>query len=218
MLAAPAALAGQQRSGPRPTDLNKDSAQILDLLDLGFGPLPAGRGQRMLHHTSGSNLSSIFGHRISEYFGGPVPGFVWVESGKIVGTLSLLSVQKSGKYLVANVAVHPDYRRSGIGTGLMKAAMDYIHSRGGREIVLQVERNNKAANQLYASLNFTVIGDVNHWSASSISIRRIDPPVTPRAKIRSINRREADVAFLIDKRSMPLELRWPLPPSSRMVI
>ncbi|MGB3713555.1 MAG: GNAT family N-acetyltransferase [Candidatus Promineifilaceae bacterium] len=215
MLAVPAAVAGHQASGPRPIELYKDSGQILDLLDMAFGPLPGGRGQRMLISSTGSNAGSLFGHRLGDYFRGIAPGLVWEEDGRIVGTLSLLAARMSGRYLIANVAVHPDYRRRGIATGLMSSSMDYIQSHGGREILLQVERDNEAAIQLYSVLNYKTLGDVNRWESNSVHLRTIASEINPGVNIRPLSRKDERAAFLLDGRCMPFDLRWPNPPSAK---
>lgn len=212
MLAVPATVAGDQASGPRPIELNKDSGQILDLLDIAFGPLPGGRGQRMLINSTGTNVRSLFGFRFDNYFRGIAPGFIWEEDGRIVGTLSLLAARKSGRYLIANVAVHPDYRRKGIATGLMISTMDYIQSRGGRQILLQVERDNEAAIRLYSVLNYKTLGDVNRWESNSVRLRTITPTINPGVNIRPLSSKDERAAFLLDRRCMPFDLRWPNPP------
>jgi ribosomal protein S18 acetylase RimI-like enzyme len=212
MLAVPATIANDRASGARPIDISRDSGQILSLLDQAFGPLPSGRGQRMLISPAGSNFGSVLGPRFSDFFGGVVPGFVWEEAGRIVGTLSLLAARKTGKFLVANVAIHPDYRRRGIATRLMIASMDYMRKQGGREILLQVERDNEAANRLYADLHFSVLGEVNNWTASTIGIRSIAPSSSEGFNIRSMSHGDEKAAYLLDQRCMPFTLRWPDPP------
>ena len=61
------------------------------------------------------NLSA----RLGQLAHGFVPGFVWEEDGSIIGNATLLQSDIPNRYLVANVAVHPDYRRRGIAKGLM---------------------------------------------------------------------------------------------------
>jgi len=212
MLAVPATIANNQASGARPIDINRDSGQIIALLDQAFGPLPSGRGQRMLISPAGAHFSSVLGPRFSDYFGRAVPGFVWEEAGRIVGTMSLLAARRAGKYLVANVAVHPDYRRRGIGTRLMNTSMDYIRKQGGQEILLQVERDNEAANRLYADLNFSALGEVNNWTASTIGIRSLPVTDSEGFNIRSMSHGDEKAAYLLDQRCMPFSLRWPDPP------
>ncbi len=215
MLAVPASVAGQNASGARPTQLNNDSGQILGLLDMAFGPLPAGRGQRMLINPAGSNLGSMVGLRFGDFYQGIVPGFVWEEDGRIVGTMSLLAARKSGKYLIANVAVHPEYRRRGIATGLMSASMEYIRRRGGREILLQVERDNEPANRLYQDLSFKSLGEVNHWETNSVRVRSVTTSHSEGVNIRPLSGKDERAAYSLDRRCMPFNLRWPDPPNPK---
>jgi GNAT superfamily N-acetyltransferase len=215
MLAVPAAVAGHQASGPRPTELSKDSGQILGLLDMAFGPLPGGRGQRMLIGSTGANTGSFLGLRLGDYFRGIAPGFIWEEDGRIVGTLSLLAARKSGRYLIANVAVLPEYRRKGIATGLMSSTMDYIQSHGGREILLQVECDNEAAIRLYSVLNYKTLGDVNRWESNSVRLRTVASAISPGVNVRPLSGKDEKAAFLLDRRCMPFDLRWPNPPNPK---
>ena len=208
MLAAPAAFARTESSGARPININKDSEQILDLLDQAFGPLPSGRGQRMLLSPAGGSFGSLFGLGKQSI----IPGFVWLESGRIVGTLSLLRAKQSGKFLVANVAVHEEFRRRGIATELMKTTMDYIEMQGGHQVVLQVDRDNEAAASLYQNLNFQILGDMNHWISSSSALHYIDPPRFEGYRIRRLARGDERMAYNLDIRSLPPNLRWPAPP------
>ena len=64
--------------------------------------------------------------------------------GRIVGNLSLIPFVRRGHvvYLIANVAVHPDYRRRGIARQLTQTALDYLRQRGVSSAWLQVRDDN----------------------------------------------------------------------------
>ncbi len=83
-------------------------------------------------------------------------GLVWEENGKIIGNVTLIPFVKDGKpvTLIANVAVHPDYRQRGIGRALTARALEVIRDRGNRAAWLQVREENQPAVQLYHSLGF----------------------------------------------------------------
>ncbi len=211
MLAAPVSITGQTVSGPRPISLGKDSRQVLELLDLAFGPLPGGRGHRLLINARRSNIGLPFG----PFFRGPVPGFVWEEDGRIVGTLSLLASGKPGRFLIANVAVRPGDRRRGIATGLMSYATEYISKQGGREIFLQVERENEAAMRLYSVLDFAILGEVNRWESTSQRLRSLTAVPNKEFRIRSISNKDERAAYNLDLKCMPPDLHWPEPPSPK---
>ena len=55
---------------------------------------------------------------------------------------------------VLNVAVHPERRRTGIGTDLMSAAISEAQASGASVVTLEVRRSNLAARQLYRKFEF----------------------------------------------------------------
>jgi len=59
---------------------------------------------------------------------------------------------------IATLAVHPDYRRLGVARCLLITALkDAIH-KGASEATLEVRAGNHAAQELYRSLHFQVVG------------------------------------------------------------
>ena len=83
-------------------------------------------------------------------------GFVWEEENRIVGNLSLIPFQNDGRrtYLIANVAVHPSFRRRGIARALTKRALGYLRRRNSGDVWLQVRDDNQDAQELYRSVGF----------------------------------------------------------------
>jgi ribosomal-protein-alanine acetyltransferase len=59
---------------------------------------------------------------------------------------------------VLNVAVHPRYRRRGIGAVLMAEALREARERAAEAVTLEVRRSNLGARRLYASLAFEEVG------------------------------------------------------------
>jgi ribosomal-protein-alanine N-acetyltransferase len=59
---------------------------------------------------------------------------------------------------VLNVAVHPRYRRRGIGAVLMAEALREARERTAEAVTLEVRRSNLGARRLYASLAFEEVG------------------------------------------------------------
>ncbi len=99
----------------------------------------------------------------------PLYGFVWEEDGRIVGNLSLIPLYRRGKvtYLIANVAVLPDFRRRGIGRRLTETALDHLRQRGINSAWLQVRDDNPVAYDLYLSLGFIERARRTTWQASA---------------------------------------------------
>jgi ribosomal protein S18 acetylase RimI-like enzyme len=164
-----AALAGARFSetGLRPTDPRRDMAGVARLVQTAFAGQLDASGQRLLRDMRWVGRAGWFGWMLGRLIlppGATPDGFVWVESGRIVGTLSLLSVDGDPhRWVIANVAVDPDHRRRGIGRALVRAAIDLAKQRRARTVVLQVDRSNQGARDLYASLGFQVTSTRTSW-------------------------------------------------------
>lgn len=57
---------------------------------------------------------------------------------------------------IVNIAVHPNYRRMGIGKKLIKFAIQLAKREGKREVYLEVRVSNVAAQMLYKKTGFEV--------------------------------------------------------------
>jgi [ribosomal protein S18]-alanine N-acetyltransferase len=60
---------------------------------------------------------------------------------------------------IATLAVHPDYRGQGIARELLAEALIGAIQRGAQQATLEVRSGNVAAQRLYYSFNFTVVGN-----------------------------------------------------------
>jgi [ribosomal protein S18]-alanine N-acetyltransferase len=58
---------------------------------------------------------------------------------------------------ILNLAVHPDYRRQGVGRHLMQFLLLHAQEKKVLSIFLEVRPSNRAAQALYRSLGFEVI-------------------------------------------------------------
>lgn len=59
---------------------------------------------------------------------------------------------------ILNVAVHPQYRRMGIGTDLIRDCISYFLTKGVNSTLLEVRKTNLSAQRLYEKLGFQAIG------------------------------------------------------------
>lgn len=73
--------------------------------------------------------------------------------GRLCGYAGAWFVAPS-EYDIANVAVHPGYRRRGIGRLLMRALASSAQSEGAAEMTLEVRASNEAAIKLYEEFGF----------------------------------------------------------------
>lgn len=84
----------------------------------------------------------------------------WVRNpaGMIVGCLwlgtSIDQISGDRHSHIFLLYVLPDYRRQGIGSGLMQVAEDFAKERGDRHITLQVFTSNATAQGFYQGLNY----------------------------------------------------------------
>lgn len=80
--------------------------------------------------------------------------FCWVAEvdGRLAGSLTLWDVVGEGE--IANVAVHPDFWRQGVGRALVQTALDKAAELGFARVMLEVRASNEAAQTLYRSFGF----------------------------------------------------------------
>jgi ribosomal protein S18 acetylase RimI-like enzyme len=103
--------------------------------------------------------------------GGLEDGFVWLEDGRLVGNVSVSPANYPRSlgvgHVIANVAVHPEFRRRGLAYTMMEASLDLIDKKGGKFAVLTVDEANDTARRLYSRLGFreerTFIRWHRHW-------------------------------------------------------
>ena len=198
------------RDGLRPIDIVRDGPQIVDLLRLVFGEtldspesVLAGAGNPINDFLfrfapSASRLSS---------------GVVWQQDGRIVGNATLLTTRSWDRYLVANVAVHPSFRRGGIARALMNAITADVKNRGGRVILLQVVKEIDPAIRLYESLAYYPIGNMTTWFATAGRVRQIEPDYSPDldVDVELLPKRRWQEAYTLDAGRVHPDLNWPEP-------
>ena len=206
----------RNESSVRPMHVRQDARQVISLLELVFNQHLRGAG----HHTISPGFS------LKDFLAGRdqlVPGFVYSIDNRIVGNVSLLESKTPNRYLVANVAVHPDFRRRGIAKKMMIEVIRYIQKRGGQEIALQVETGNESAYRLYKQLGFTNKGEVRDWRMNWYALKTVaSTPLVSRNrpddhgdfKLRPLRSEDARQAFVLDRTIFPNELNWPDAPKA----
>ena len=154
----------------RPLNILRDLPAVADLVEKCFADTIDAEGRRYIQQMRRSGQDSNFlrwATAAVETASMPLSGFVWEEHGEIIGNVSLIPYhhRRSRLYLIANVAVHPDYRRRGIGRALTAAAMQRASQRHAKEIWLHVRDDNPGAIELYASLGFREHARRTMWQA-----------------------------------------------------
>ncbi len=143
-------------------------------------------------------------------------GYVWRVGRRVVGNASLypggLHPWLGRGWLVANVAVHPDYRRRGIARQLMQATLNLAKRLGGGWVALQVEADNVPAFMLYQGLGFQAFETLTQWENERVTIQ---PSVGRTATESTIRKRcRADAAAeveLIYRRARQGAMAWTQP-------
>lgn len=78
------------------------------------------------------------------------------EDGRVAGYIGSQTVCEESDMM--NVAVHPDFRRRGIGEALVKALETELRARGSHCLTLEVRTSNAPAIALYEKLGFSQAG------------------------------------------------------------
>ena len=78
------------------------------------------------------------------------------ESPPLLGYCVLWVVRDEAHIL--NLAVHPDVRRQGVASTILRAAIDSAKAQGARILYLEVRRSNEGAQKLYEGFGFKQVG------------------------------------------------------------
>ena len=154
----------------RPLNVLRDLSTVADLIELCFLPTMDNDGQRYLSDMRRASRDDTFlrwASRMTETTSLPLTGYVWEQDKRIIGNASLIPFRDKGTriYLIANVAVHPDYRRRGIGRALTERVMKQARDKRASAIWLHVRDDNPGAIKLYEDLGFREIARRTTWSA-----------------------------------------------------
>ncbi len=82
----------------------------------------------------------------------------WVAEadGRIVGMLVLWVIVDEAH--IATIAVHPDYRRQGMGEHILRETLKAARTDGAVRATLEVRAGNAAAQEMYRKFGFEVVG------------------------------------------------------------
>lgn len=200
----------------RKIDLTHDLDDVADLIELCFPIQTDPDGQTYVREMrQAARDMRVMGwlSNLAEFDVNRASGFVWEEAGCIVGNLSLIPFQKGGQriHLIANVAVHPDYRCRGIARALTSRAMGHLRRRNEPEVWLQVRDDNPTAMDLYRSVGFIDQVARTTWRIRPFEFQSLGD--SPSAGLRLRRRRRDDwedqQRWLIE--TYPLNIRWNLP-------
>lgn len=170
----------------RPLNIMRDLPQVADLVEHCFQNMDR-EGKRYVQQIRKEGKN----HRWLSWASTSLPlkGFVWEDEKKIVGNISIVPFhrKKERHILLANVAVHPAYRRRGIARLLTQKALAHLRNIRHNSIWVHVESNNQDAINLYQSLGFQRRARRATWEAST----QVPPQQMPKeiAPLQSAPRR-----------------------------
>lgn len=118
-------------------------------------------------------LTTLFGKE-------PVKFLVAEVDNRVVGTTIVNNGGRVG--YISTVMVHPDYRRKGIATMLMRNAVDYISKKKMSKAVLHVVSTNIPAKNVYSKLGFNEFENITHLVGEMDSLSR--PENTEKVLVR----------------------------------
>jgi ribosomal-protein-alanine N-acetyltransferase len=96
-------------------------------------------------------------HSISSELNNPLSTWlVAVEGGVVCGYVGSQSVLDGADMM--NIAVHPDYRKQGIGYNLVDKLIDLLKAKDVISLSLEVRVSNENAINLYNKMGFEIIG------------------------------------------------------------
>ncbi|MDX1377337.1 MAG: GNAT family N-acetyltransferase [Anaerolineales bacterium] len=159
----------------RPMSMFRDLPAVADLIELCFADSMDRDGRRYIadmRRASHDNSFLKWASNMTENASLPLTGFVWEENERIIGNASLIPFRDRGKriYLIANIAVHPDFRRRGIGRILTQRAMQYGWDKRSSALWLHVRDDNPGAIKLYEDLGFQEVVRRTTWTAKPDSL------------------------------------------------
>ena len=154
----------------RPLNILRDLPGVADLVEKCFADTIDSEGRHYLQQMRRAGQDNAFmrwAANAVESVSMPLSGYVWEENGEIIGNVSLIPYRKKKKkiYLIANVAVRPDFRRKGIGRALTVKAIQHTSDRHAFATWLHVRADNPGAIALYVSLGFQELARRTTWQA-----------------------------------------------------
>jgi ribosomal protein S18 acetylase RimI-like enzyme len=196
----------------RRVDPRRDLGPIADLIELCFIHQMDDDGRDYLRHIRRAARDLNLQRWVkgsNEQVSVPLFGYVWEENSQIIGNLTLIPFYRGDKwrYLIANVATHPDFRGRGIARQLTQTGIRHVREGGASAVWLQVREDNWVAHQLYLQLGFVERARRTTWGLSDSP-----PPLLPLNGYQVTWRHSADwkdqVRWL--QQTYPPEVAWNL--------
>lgn len=197
----------------RPFDMRRDLGAVADLVELCFADTLDSDGRDYVARMRSAAHNSPFlswASATADWASVPMGGFVYLQDGRLVGNASLIPYFVKGRrfFLIANVAVHPDYRRQGIACRLTERAIEFAREKGTPSTWLHVREDNFGAVRLYQSLGFLERAVRTTWISQPDYLPGESPPgmrfITPDSRLWPVYQPWLQQGY-------PQELSWHIP-------
>ncbi len=200
--------------GLRPVDVRCDLPGVARLVELCFGDALDESGRAAIREMRALSRAGPLLWLLPLFPGGGPAwqhGFVYTHAGRLVGNVGAQPAD-SGRdaWLLANVAVHPDWRRKGIARQLVLAAVARAAHEGAQRVVLQVDADNIDAITLYKQLGFDTLTVRTTWRRSQTR----PPEATPMPagiELRPAQRSQWPLEQALLQQFRPQGLTWTAP-------
>ena len=93
-------------------------------------------------------------------------GIICRQNDRLIGYIILWFIQEEVQ--ISNFALHPDFRKRGVGEAVLRDILDKITKEGAEEIFLEVRPSNSAARSLYEKLGFQILGKRKDYYQSPV--------------------------------------------------
>ena len=103
----------------------------------------------------------------------PGTSFVATVDGTVVGVI--LCGHDGRRGIIQHACVAPEYRRMGIGAGLVDLALAALKEEGINKVLLVAFKKNEKGNAFWESQGFTIRDDLNYRNKALAEMVRIDP-------------------------------------------
>ena len=202
------------QDGLRRINVRHDLTEIAKLIELCFGDILDESGRAAIREMRTMSRAGPFLWLLPLFpIGNPSwqYGFVYVCSGLVVGNIGAQPINSAmDTWLIANVAVHPDYRRQGIARKLVRAALDSVESRGAKRVILQVDIDNTDAVSLYRQIGFETLTIRTIWRRKGKRLTD-QPTFQAPTKIRQAVRDDWPLEYSLLNKYSPEGLTWTTP-------
>lgn len=163
----------------RPLNVLRDLPHVADLIELCFHKNLDSEGEAYLREMRRAGQAPSWMSTVENVSSTPLNGYIWEVDGKIVGNASLIPFRHNHRRInmIANVAVHPDYRHRGIGRAVTGQALSHARARGVDEIWLSSRDDNPEALAMYTGLGFREFSRRTSWLATENPVPSTPDPI-----------------------------------------